>query len=315
MPVILDPEERKLILEQRKIKDRKKKGDNVLRQPEENMDNERALVLERPRASRRYRYTDYEQLKMDNGWLPESEFFNYLNGKRVILVGPAKYIGESKMGEEIDNYDIIVRMNLSCPVPKNLHKHIGSRTDVLYHLVLRPTHYARRPDLFKRHDRKEIEAWRDDGVKWVVLKSHLQWLQRKGVQTDYFVPLLNGLVNWTNIPHYSMSKLTTLTRTPPNMGTLAIYHLLKSNLKSLHVVGCDYHNSGYYVGYGGFNEEQAKKGEGGGPCWGQGKNYRVGRRPIHKHPGQFDYIRDTLKYDKRFTVDDVLMRILKEKAK
>ena len=79
------------------------------------------------------------------------EYFDYLKDKRVIIVGPAGYMENSYRGEMIDKYDVIVRMNLASPVPPERYKDIGSRTDVLYHLVLRTHQVKSRPDLFHFH--------------------------------------------------------------------------------------------------------------------------------------------------------------------
>ena len=50
------------------------------------------------------------------------EYRKYLKDKNVILVAPAAYLIGRNMGEEIDNYDIVVRINNSLPIPKNWRK-------------------------------------------------------------------------------------------------------------------------------------------------------------------------------------------------
>lgn len=58
----------------------------------------------------------------------------FMNDKKVVIVGPAPYLHTKMIGEVIDSYDTVVRLNKG-------HKLIqtpevfGSRTDVLYHCV------------------------------------------------------------------------------------------------------------------------------------------------------------------------------------
>ncbi len=252
---------------------------------------------------------DYNHLKKEYGWQHDSEFFSFVNNKKCILVGPAEYMTNSNMGKEINNYDVIIRMNLSCPVPKELYKDIGSRTDVLYHLMMREQHVKRSKGVLRLHDKEEIKSWKNNGVKWVVLKNDLRSLERRGGNVEQFMQAINGKINWTNVSGYKYRKLTTQTRNAPNMSTIAVHHLLLSNLKSLHVVGCDYHATGYYTGYGGFTEEQAKLGQGGGPCWGQGRT-RPSKKRVHGLEGQLKYMRLLLQRDKRLIIDDKLKEVL-----
>ncbi len=252
---------------------------------------------------------DFNKLKHVYGWQHDTEFLKGLAGKKVILVGPAAYMQGSGLGDKIDKHDLIVRMNLSCPIPEGLKKDIGSRTDVLYHLLMRRQHRAR-VSSFKAHDAEEIKKWKTEGVKWVILKNDLKSLEKRGGDVMAFMKSIKDKINWSNVSGYKYRRLTSRTRNAPNMGTIAIYHLLLSGLKSLHVVGCDFHQTGYYEGYGGFTEEQAKLGAGGGPCWGQGRNRPV-RNRVHALKGQLDYLNQVINSDRRITIDEHLARVLK----
>ncbi len=253
---------------------------------------------------------NYNELKIKYGWQHDTEFLKELAGKKVILVGPAEFMVGSGLGKEIDKYDFIVRMNLSSPVPERLKKDIGSRTDILYHVLMRRQHHIRAPGVFTKHGKGEINNWKADGVKWVILKNDLASLEKRGGDPVTFMQAINGEINWTNVSGYKYRRLTSRTRNAPNMGTIAIYHLLLSGLKSLHVVGCDFHQTGYYAGYGGFNAQQAKLGEGGGPCWGQGRT-RPARHRVHALKGQLDYLNQVINSDRRITIDEHLVRVLK----
>lgn len=239
---------------------------------------------------------------------PDSEFLRGLKGKKIILVGPAGYMKGSGMGKEIDEYDLIVRMNLSCPVPEDMKADIGSRTDILYHLILRRRHINARPDLFKWHTRDEIRSWKADGVKWVVLKA-----SRDDADVKRFMPVIGDIIAYCCVKKATMDVIKLKAGTGPNMGPIAMFHLLQGEPEKLHVVGCDFHQTGYHVGYGGFNEEQAKAGICPdfkmNKCWGQGRNV-MGKLKLHNIPAQMMFLYKMRHHYPNFTTDEVLGELI-----
>src|SRR5690606_31676828 len=63
------------------------------------------------------------------GWLDQDIY----RGKRVIVIGPAESSLRYMSGEEIDRFDIIVRVNKSPLSLAGKESSLGSRTDILYH--------------------------------------------------------------------------------------------------------------------------------------------------------------------------------------
>ena len=235
-------------------------------------------------------------------YLNENKYFDFLEGKNVILVGSAGYLKDMNLGKWIDSFDLIIRMNLACPVKEDLKKDIGSRTDILYHTLIYEKFIEARPDLFKAHTVDEMHSWKNDGVKWVV--TH--W-NKSNPRVKAFAPIIEGIINWTDIPKSKHMLIKNELASTPNIGTSAITHILSSKVKSLSVIGCDYHRSGYYVGYGGFNEEQARAGTNSTAMWGQVKQ---DKESSHKVEPQLKYIKSLLKKDNRLILDHVLLNIL-----
>jgi len=210
------------------------------------------------------------------------------------------------MGSLIDSYDIVVRMNLSCPIPKRLRKDIGSRTDVLYHVLIRAAHTRHNSELFPKHTREQIHTWKNDGVQWVISKLSLS-----DPRVREFANVINGIIPWVTLPVKSYKFLNSSVGGPPNMGTIAMYHLLQAPIKELTVIGCDFHMNGYYTGYGGFTKKQAELGAGGGSMWGQ--NYaNENVRRVHKLDGQLRFLRQLHRTDPRFNPDEVLLSVLED---
>jgi hypothetical protein len=241
-------------------------------------------------------------------YLGSIPYFEYLKGKRVILVGPAGYLKNSNKGREIDQYDLITRVNLSCPVPEVLKKDVGSRTNILYHVIMRKEYSVKSPDLFKLHTRKEILSWQADGVDWLVTKQSYLNKASQGLKT------IIGDLNWTTLTVQDRAAIKNhFNHTVPNTGTMAMWHILQADVKSLHVTGIDFYATGYYPGYNNFTEEQAAKAiiKAGQPMkrgWGQlGESFRDG---MHNAKKQLIGINLLLKQDPRFTVDEVLRELV-----
>ena len=57
---------------------------------------------------------------------------DYLEGKNIILVGPCNSLIGKNLGDFIDSFDIVVRIKRGYPVPDNLHKDLGTKTNLLY---------------------------------------------------------------------------------------------------------------------------------------------------------------------------------------
>ena len=66
--------------------------------------------------------------------MSSSDLTSLLNNKRVVIVGPSPYLNDLGLGETIDSYDTIIRINQGHKLVKN-PTIFGSRTDILYHCV------------------------------------------------------------------------------------------------------------------------------------------------------------------------------------
>ncbi|MCK9496596.1 MAG: glycosyltransferase family 29 protein [Dehalococcoidia bacterium] len=222
-------------------------------------------------------------------------YAEYLAGKRVVIVGPAASLVGRGAGEEIDSYDVVVRMNLAVPVPEERRADVGSRADVLYHVFYSTNHLR---DLGRAHTAEEVAGWREAGVRYVVTRHDEANDRVRRVR-----PLMGDLPLLHVAPRFK-DQIRRATATNPNTGTLAIAHLLTFPIASLHVTGFDFYATGYYVGYGGFTEEQAAKGgggDGGYPAWGQTNRTHV----VHRQDGQMAYLRNLADADRRLTFDEV----------
>ena len=56
-----------------------------------------------------------------------------VEGKRVAVIGRAGSLLRSRYGAEIDQADVVIRINWVLPIPEEQTKHVGTKTDIVYH--------------------------------------------------------------------------------------------------------------------------------------------------------------------------------------
>ena len=61
-------------------------------------------------------------------------FRDYIFEKKVLLLGPASYLYDGSFNEDLDNYDVVVKINrmVETELCKNF---INDRCDILYHCI------------------------------------------------------------------------------------------------------------------------------------------------------------------------------------
>lgn len=224
---------------------------------------------------------------------------SYLADKRVVLVGPAASLLGRRQGSLIDSFDVIVRLNLAVPATPEHYADIGSRTDILYHVLFnnRMMHTLKRT-----HDAAEIKSWKDDGVQWIVTRQ-----SGSSDRLPSFKRVLGNQIPLIMMPEGYVDKLRSKVHILPSTGTIAITHLLDYPISSLFVTGFDFYKTGYYEGYGGFTKEQAEKGRGGKGLWGQSS---WTNHVPHPQEPQIKYLAALSGRDNRLSFDDIASEIL-----
>jgi hypothetical protein len=215
------------------------------------------------------------------------EFEKFIQDKKIILVGPAGYLVNKKLGNYIDKFDIIVRVNHGIYVESK--EDYGSRTDILYHILSR-----RGGDGIHKNitSKEEIKEWKNLGLKWLVSR-HDSHSTRIRELRNYFEFEWMCLTNkFYRDVKYRVGKKN------PNTGILALVHLLTLKIKSLHIIGFDFYRSGVYQGYGDIKE-------------GEDPN-KVNER-WHDTQSQIRYLKTVIeKYPNKLFIDEVLKNIIND---
>lgn len=220
------------------------------------------------------------------GRFSEQEYLSTLAGKKVVIVGPAGYLEGLGLGEWIDSFDVVVRINHAIPITNK--KDYGSRTDVLYHIL---SHRGVEDIHKKLVVREEIESWKKEGLKWLV-SSHGPLSER----VKKMGPVIDGAFAWACVHDKFAARIKAqIGKKSPNTGLTAILHLLSSGLKSLHVVGFDFYFSGVYKGYGDVKE---------------GEDAAEINNRWHSIPDQKIFLRRIVQRESRLYIDAHLQTVL-----
>jgi len=233
-----------------------------------------------------------------------STLCDFVQGKRVAVVGPAPYLTGSGSGELIDSYDIILRPN-QFSVPNDLKNDYGSRTDIMNHNFGTPwmsglkEQISRNPKDFSElkvlmctaikseHSEVNFLSWPETYVSNVV---------RNAKQVNqYEIPF-----HWIGIKKYH--EFYNLVGCEPYTGFLSIMSMLDFPIKELYVTGFDFYRGKhvYCEGYlSPMDASQITENSGGS----HGADY---------NQKQINFLSDVQSKHDNFSVDIVLDEILKK---
>lgn len=235
------------------------------------------------------------------------DYYNFLKNKKIIIVGPSGNLIGQKLGKRIDSYDVVVRLNNSISIPLKYKKDLGTRTDVIYHIsgkILDSLRYVG-----TRTHRDVRTVLRDDKLKYIMFKQGWNSKGKKSRNHFWKFVSLNPGVKISPIRKTLIDLKSELNGTDPNMGILAITHILKSKCNSLTVIGCDFYGGKYYPGYiilpeykFDFKERRLKSKDG---SWIQKQKHSIRE--------QLYYLDKLWKFDKRLVLCKELINLIKNK--
>lgn len=232
------------------------------------------------------RKREVSELSYEYGRRSETEFFDFIRYKRVIIVGPAGYMVGSGLGEWIDSFDVVVRVNHAIPIA--YPEDYGTRTDVLYHVL---SHRLPKDTMKTCIEPEEVDAWVEADVKWLVSRRAAMSKRIREVG-----PFLRDKLSWCCMnPAFYAKARREIKEKSPNTGIAAIMHMLSGNVRSLNVVGFDLYTTGVYKGYGDVSdgEDAAKVND----KW-------------HSKDAQLEYLKSLVARDPRLKIDDHLKGVL-----
>ena len=183
-----------------------------------------------------------------------TDFKALIQDKKVALVGPAAYMVGTKLGREIDEHDVVVRINRGVELIDDHGVDIGTKTDVLYSCLI---------EKFANAGNINPSLLKENGVKYIVAPPHSDFkgLAHRTVFHELVdikkVEALQKLIPIRIIDHVFHTQLAQRVSCKPNTGFLAIYDLLMLNPSQFSIYGFSFYLDGFIPGCKtGVQEEQ-----------------------------------------------------------
>jgi len=228
------------------------------------------------------------------------DYSNYLNNKKVVIVGPAPHIVGSNQHDLIESYEIVVRVNTGFNIPEKLEKDIGTRTDVLY------------TSLTRQEINENFIEGNKEKFKWFCLvinpEKDVAWNRLLNFKKINNQRLLLHVLD----PLYVSCKLA-LYYSPPKywgleVGLTALLELLRFNIVELYITGFTFYlESGEIDGFMYYSEYDTYK---------YIRRARIDLRKKEIDPNiNFKYFRRRYKNDKRIKYDKTLTRLFENYEK
>lgn len=169
---------------------------------------------------------------------------NIFDNKRIIIIGAADSSMNYLPGEEIDRFDLVIRINTTNIIAEKFPQNLGTRTDILFH-ALCPS---------AKHGLNSV-APEILGKQKTQLILYPQ-AKRKTTRRFYEFALNNPSIPVKRLPsNYWNEVASNRGKRIPTTGVAALYYLMKQNFKELHVTGFTF----YKTDYVNFYEEDLRK--------------------------------------------------------
>lgn len=216
-------------------------------------------------------------------------YLNYLSNKTVALIGPAESITNTNKGHIIDQFDVVVRLNKSLPLPEHLSKDIGTKTNILYNSL--------NTSDFPGENKFSNSFLKQFDIHFLVCpypfeidlfqKDILHYIQRSKFEIPF---------RCISLKNYKQLENSLQTR--PFTGICAIVEMLSYPIKYLYISGLDFYYTKYYQSYRRISKQQQKNNQ---------NNY------IHKSKPQINLLRHLSLFDDRIILDTFLDQLLYKK--
>jgi hypothetical protein len=159
-------------------------------------------------------------------------FESIVKDKKVLVIGPAKCVKDDIKLINMDDYDLIVRLNLHWRLTEADKKILGDRTDIIYHCFNKEQYTVEELEQWKNSDIVIVaRGWVTDSTQKAIIFQE----RNKDVGLEYYT-----------IPKsFFNSTKKSFDNINPNTGVLAILHLCSLGVDTT-VIGFDFYESLYW---------------------------------------------------------------------
>jgi len=166
---------------------------------------------------------------------------NWFEGKRVAIIGGADSAYKHKLGDYIDSFDVVVRINNGVRVIDKYKEFIGTRTDYLFHTLYENIEGGGSPI--------EIELWKRKNVGRVFF-THNENVSEYGYLIKNFVLSNKGTIAITQADTtLAVENLNLIHPFHPTSGLIAINIITQSKPLSLYITGITFFRTPHHQEY------------------------------------------------------------------
>ena len=159
-------------------------------------------------------------------------YSDHMKGKKIALVVSGASLFKKGLGDLIESYDVVVRLNRALPINLSKASDIGERTDVLYNTL----------DGFPEAGGPiDGDLWRRSGVKYICStypKSEYFTYPERSAHLNSILP-----TRWIKDEVYY--PIREYVKFRPNSGTTALMDILSHDIEKVHLFGLDFFRTLY----------------------------------------------------------------------
>lgn len=170
-------------------------------------------------------------------------YLDFIKDKTVAIVGPAQYMMGKKLGREIDDHDVVVRINRSIESCNDFGIDIGKKTDVLYSCMIEKPENA---------GEISVDELLERNICFVCVppKSSMRGIANNSVQISEYANYekfnnIKEKINTRVIDAGLNNRIAMKVNCRPNTGYLAIFDLLEHQPQKLSIYGFSFYLDGF----------------------------------------------------------------------
>ena len=178
--------------------------------------------------------------------LKRKNFSEFIKNKSVVLVGPAKYLTYLNQGDEIDNFDLVCRINRGAELVPQFSEKLGSRTDILFNCLIEKN---------ENGGKISLKSLKSNNIKWLCTipysDSKCNVFKNK-LHPEFKLLTKLKLKFFFNFHIYDSEKYSQLNKSikcRANSGFSAIFDLLDNGAKELFITGFSFYLDSFIEGY------------------------------------------------------------------
>jgi len=161
-----------------------------------------------------------------------------IKNKNVSIIGPSKSLLNSKYGSEINNSDIVIRLNKSIPIPKELYDDLGSKTNILCTCL----------------DDNPITGgdinpllWKKNGVSHILIPFPERMFMKMPNRSN--LNKINKHIPFSFVDEKTYMTLEKNLKSAPTTGMSCLVDILRLDINKLSIFGMDFYRTLPYEGY------------------------------------------------------------------